>query len=102
MDIVLVHNHFEQGHLDVVAKQMESMGAPTIKAVHIDGDLYVALEGCHRLRAAEALGLEPEVDVIEYSEETLVCDLGLDFDPLDKLTVSDIVDGYDIRKTVSF
>ncbi len=79
MYILLVHDSFDPAHLETVKAEMLVMGAPTIKAVKLDDNLYAALEGCHRLRAAHALGLTPEIEEIEYSEEVTTEDLGLDF-----------------------
>ena len=68
MHIQLFHNHFEAEHLESVKKEMLVLGAPKIKAVYDDlNDVYIAAEGCHRIRAAKELGLEPEI--IEISIE---------------------------------
>jgi hypothetical protein len=48
-----------------VKAEMETLGAPIIRAYRVEGDLYYAVEGCHRLRAAAELGLVPEIDEIE-------------------------------------
>lgn len=46
---------------------------------HVDGDIYQAIEGSHRLRAAAALGFTPEFE--ELDGDTLRIDVpGLDFE----------------------
>ena len=100
MTIILMHNHFDEKHLAEVIDEMRTLGAPVIRAVHIDGDLWVALEGCHRLRAAEKLGLVPELDEVEFSDTVTAFDLGLDFQ--ENYTVSELVDGYWGRASIEF
>lgn len=83
MKILLAHDHYDEAHLEQVATEMQTMGAPTIKAVYMPcWDAYVALEGCHRIRAAKRLGLTPEIDEVEWSNTDLVMDMviGIDFD----------------------
>ena len=101
MKITLVHDHFEQDHLDHVIEEMKTLGAPTVKAVWLDYmGSWAALEGCHRLRAAEALGLTPEIEPIEYDDVTTVQDFGLDYE--DDFRVCEIVDGAYARHTLEF
>lgn len=70
MKIALVHNHYDEAHLAAVIEEMKTLGAPTIKAVWMECyDHFAALEGCHRIRAAKALGLVPEIEEVEYSDE---------------------------------
>ena len=52
-----------------VIETMRQLGAPTIEVVDCS-DYYQALEGSHRLAAAEALGLTPQI-VIHEQDETL-------------------------------
>ncbi len=76
--IALVHNHYDKQHLEKVKGEMQSLGAPTIKAVWMEcWGIWAALEGCHRIRAAAELGLMPEIDEVEYSEEITTADIGL-------------------------
>lgn len=92
MQIALIHNHFDTDHLAQVKAEMALLGAPKIKAVYSDAlDVWVALEGCHRIRAAKDLGLTPEIEEVEYSDTVTTNDLGLDFGG-DVWLVSDIVD----------
>lgn len=100
MDVVLMHAHFDEQHLVKVMDEMRTLGAPVIRAVHIDGSLWVALEGCHRLRAAEKLGLVPVLDEVELSDEITAFDLGLDFQ--ENYTISELVDGYYSRPVIRF
>ncbi|MBA4274080.1 MAG: hypothetical protein C0436_00340 [Alphaproteobacteria bacterium] len=70
MNIALVHDHFDVEHLAEVKAEMTVLGAPVIKAVWMECyNLYAALEGCHRIRAAKELGLVPIIDEVEYSDE---------------------------------
>ena len=101
MKITLVHDHYEQDHLDQVVAEMQTLGAPTVKAVWMEcWDSWCALEGCHRLRAAEVLGLTPEIEAVEYDDTTTVTDLGLDFQ--DDFQVCEIVDGAYAHHTIEF
>ena len=77
--IALLHNHFDTDHLDAVVADMKTLGAPTIRVLDLGFDcLYQALEGSHRLRACEILGVTPILDCVG-SDET-VASLNLDFD----------------------
>jgi hypothetical protein len=49
--------------LESVKAEMSTLGAPKIRVVDC-GDHYVALEGTHRLHAAHALGLTPELVIL--------------------------------------
>jgi len=55
-------------HLDAVIASMRGMGAPTIRVVDC-GDHYMALEGTHRLHAAQTLGLAPRLVVIDQDAD---------------------------------
>jgi hypothetical protein len=68
MNIILPHTEFDADKLEAVKAEMLVLGAPVIKAVNC-GEHYVALEGSHRIRAAQALGLVPEIEEVEYSDE---------------------------------
>lgn len=66
--VVLLHNHFEQDQLNAVVEEMKVMGTPTIRAYDLGFDnLIQAIEGCHRLRACEVLGITPNIDLIDPS-----------------------------------
>lgn len=86
--IVLLHKHYDPDHLLDVIAQMRTLGTPTIRAVCTDPDgVYVALEGCHRIRAAKILGLVPVIDEVGYSAVVIEgCDGGRGY------TAAEIVD----------
>ena len=58
------HPPYEDGHLGEVELDMVHHGAPTIRCVRFDGDLF-ALEGSHRLALAYEQGLIPKVLILE-------------------------------------
>ena len=53
--------------LEVVKAEMATLGAPTIRVVDC-GDHYMALEGSHRIAAAHALGLTPELVIYDQDD----------------------------------
>jgi hypothetical protein len=70
MKVIPPHRLPEENHLDAVTQEMERLGAPTLKAVWLDGyQAWMALEGSHRIAAAQALGLTPEIEEVEYDPE---------------------------------
>ena len=99
MNIILPHKHFDADHLAAVIEAMRTLGAPTIKAVNC-GEFYVALEGSHRIRAAQALGLMPVIEEIEYSE-TVTTDDVVPGQYQDCWTVAEIVDDATSSETVT-
>ena len=77
MKIALVHEHYDEAHLEAVKNEMLVLGAPVIKAVWMECyNRFQALEGCHRIRAAKELRLTPVIEEVEYSEETRMSDIG--------------------------
>ncbi len=79
MDISLYHTHYSEQHLADVTEQMRTLGAPQIRAIWSEVyGIWMAVEGCHRLRAAVALGLTPEIIDISSDETTTVQDDGDD------------------------
>lgn len=95
--IALLHKHFDADKLSSVQAEMEVLGAPTIRAVWHEGwAMWVALEGCHRLRAAHALGLMPEIEEVEYSDDEITMDAG------DTYAISEIVDEAYSAATLTF
>lgn len=72
MKIALYHKHFDQEWLEHVKTQMLEMGAPKIKCIwsEIYG-MWLAIEGCHRLRAAKDLGITPIIIDITNDETTI-------------------------------
>jgi len=102
MQIALIHKYFGPAHLEAVKAEMMVMGAPVIKAVWMECyGAWAALEGCHRIRAAQALGLIPEIEEIEYSDEITTEELGLDFGG-DVWTVAEIADGVPHSAVIHF
>lgn len=55
-----LHHHYSPIHLDAVTEEMRQRGAPRIRA-HLDvaTGAWMALEGTHRLRAAQFLCIAP-------------------------------------------
>lgn len=64
--VFAIHAPFADKLAEVTA-EMEMLGAPTIEVVNC-GDHFMALEGSHRLAAAHALGLKPELVIHEQSD----------------------------------
>ncbi len=97
MKIALVHKHYDENHLQEVIEQMKTFGAPKIYAVWMECyGHWAALEGCHRLRAAATLGLTPEIEEVEYSDEMCSSIPGYDGD--NDYPISEIC--YDSHKSV--
>lgn len=72
MKIQLVHSYFDEKHLEKVISEMKTLGAPKIKAVWCEElDRWLAVEGCHRLRAALLLGLQPVIDDITLTYQDI-------------------------------
>ena len=93
MRIALVHNHYDEGHLAAVIEDMRRLGAPTIKAVWMEVyNHWAALEGCHRIRAAKALGLTPEIDEVEYSDDPCAVDGMTVAEVADRSRESDVIE----------
>jgi len=77
--IILAHNYFDpKGLIDVIS-DMQKMGAPKIRIVHFENNVYQAIEGCHRLRAAAALGVTPDFEELDGGTLRSEVD-GLDYD----------------------
>ncbi len=72
MEIALFHKHFDEEWLTHVKTQMLELGAPEIKCIwsEIYG-MWLAIEGCHRLRAAKELGITPIIIDITNDETTI-------------------------------
>lgn len=97
MTIALLHKHYDSSKLEAVKMEMQTLGAPVIKAVWMEcWNMWVALEGCHRLRAAHELGLEPVIDEVEYSDDTITLDSG------DEYKISEIADAGNHCATLKF
>lgn len=78
MKIALIHTEYRASHLDKVVEQMKELGPPVIRAVWCeDRGFWAALEGCHRTRAADMLGLTPTIKPIEYRPGLTWSDIGM-------------------------
>ena len=84
-------NQTEPSHLKEVIVEMREAGAPEIRAYYT-GEMYIALEGSHRLAAAWELGLEPTI--IEMDEDD---EMDHDLEDLNstRATVAEIMDCLD-------
>ena len=104
MKVALLHNHYDVKKLEQVKSEMLKMGAPIINAVRMDCyDCYAAIDGCHRLRAAHELGIEPIINEIEYSEQDIES-LGFDSDDFggENWALNDLVDDANTRLILEF
>ncbi len=105
MEIYLVHDHYDEEHLAEVKADMLALGAPTVRVIDMGEGIYAAIEGCHRLRAAAALGITPDLNVLDYDAvaDLDVTDpaLGLDLDN-PGMTVADLVSDFNRRQYVVF
>ena len=91
MKVALVHSHYSEQHLQEVISEMRTLGAPAIHAVWMECyGHWAALEGCHRIRAAKALGLTPKIIEVDYSDEMTSAIAGYDGDQ--DYTISEICD----------
>ena len=73
MEIALYHSHSNEQHLKSVESKMKKSGTPTIKAIWSDCyGMWLAVEGCHRIRAAKNLGLTPEINDISGQETVII------------------------------
>lgn len=72
----LTENDLDRLH--EVIEEMRVLGAPTIRMVD-KGDHYQALEGTHRLAAAEHLGLAPNLEIISEGEMVVLDSLDIQF-----------------------
>lgn len=63
MTTIILVNEIDQAKLEGVKAEMATLGSPTIRAID-GGDHLIAIEGSHRLRAAEELGLPVNIQVI--------------------------------------
>lgn len=102
MKVILLHSHFNADHLAKVKAEMRQLGAPSIHAVKDEAyGAWIALEGCHRLRAAQALGLIPNMIEVPWSAES-VDDVVPQCDLDDNVTVEQLCDNISGRPTLSF
>ena len=101
--VAFLHDHYDADHLSEVVEEMKTLGAPTIRAAWNPSGCWAALEGCHRLRAAEILGLVPTIIPIDYDEETTTEDVGFTDDELpDVLEIASVVEKSIHRSMIEF
>lgn len=99
MKITLLHDSFDSDHLDLVIEEMKVSGRPTIKVYEIEEGWYQAIEGCHRLRAAEILNIKPKLEVLEQDQPFIVDDCAIvQWDGMEVETIGELgdVDNYSI------
>ena len=100
MRIALLHTHHSKEHLAAVKEEMRTLGAPEIHAVWMEVyGHWVALEGCHRIRAAKELDLTPEIIEVEYTDEMLSSVIELD---QDDYQISEICDDSHNAEIIEF
>lgn len=73
MKINLFHNHYNQQHLDEVTEEMKKRGTAKIRAIWSEmyGE-WLAVEGCHRIRAAAKLGMGIEIEDVTNLENVTI------------------------------
>lgn len=73
MRINLLHNHYNEQHLDQVKDEMKKRGEPIIRAIwsEIHGE-WMAVEGSHRIRAAHELGMGVNIEDISNQENAII------------------------------
>lgn len=78
MTIALFHPQHDVNKLEQVKSEMQTLGAPVIKGFWSENyGMWLAVEGCHRIRAAKELGIMPIMEQIE-SETVIIQNDGED------------------------
>ena len=73
MLIVLLHPQYDDEHLQQVIAEMQIKGAPVIRCIWSKNySCYFAVEGCHRLRAAAALNINPIIKDISAQKTATI------------------------------
>ena len=71
--VILLHAYYDEEHLKEVVSEMKTMGTPVIRGFYCECfGAFLALEGCHRIRAAKQLGLVPVFEEVEFEDITEV------------------------------
>ena len=92
METIIKIHGIDENKLSKTKALMAKLGSPTIKACYAHTySMWVALEGTHRVTAAEELGIKVIIEPVEYSEETLIS-IGITDAGYDDITVADYVD----------
>lgn len=91
------HEPYNDGRLADVIADMHKLGAPTIRVVRFDGNL-IAIEGSHRLAAAQLLGIRPifmdETELMQTGDVDSYWRRVLERLPLYDVTGSPLFDGF--------
>ena len=92
VEVKLFHSDFDSDHLETVTTEMRDRGAPIVRVVENQWEQLCAIEGCHRLRAAHALGLNPTLETISKADASgiIYAESG---DWYSEEDLSDLVDG---------
>lgn len=78
---IIIPNAADPAHLAEVMNEMQSLGAPVVRAFWSEAwEAFVAVEGSHRVVAAHRLGLVPEIEEIDMIEDAPVSEFGPDID----------------------
>ena len=71
--IALLHKHYDEQHLEEVKTEMASLGAPVIRCIWSElNNMWMAVEGSHRIRAAKDLDLMPIITDITNQKYAVV------------------------------
>ncbi len=73
-------------HLSAIVAEMAVLGVPSIQA-YWSGEMWLAVEGSHRLAACEVLGICPDIIPVEGDSE-----IDHDFEDVSGNTVGDVLD----------
>jgi hypothetical protein len=76
-NVILPHSHFDPKHLAKVKEEMQRLGSPEIRGIPID-DTFAAVEGSHRLRAAQELGVPVQLKSILDDDVVDLNAIGID------------------------
>jgi hypothetical protein len=89
LSVVLFHGHYDKDHLETVKSNMIKLGTPDIRGFYDEANgVWIAFEGCHRIRAAKELSIIPNMIAVEYDSNI---EIQMD-DELQMITVSDLLD----------
>jgi len=73
MQVALYHKSYNEQHLAEVKVEMQKRGAPVIRAIWSEVyEMWMAVEGCHRIRAAKDLGLTPIIKDISNAKTATI------------------------------
>lgn len=90
MNLITLHKADDAKVISVI-NEMRTRGAPTLRAVDMGDDVWVALEGTHRICAAKGLGLTPIITPIAYGDDELPEDIQDEVEEYG-VTIEDFVD----------